>query len=88
MSCLRVPLSQVSARGCLWRTGTPSATSCLCLAPFGLHGGDCSAGLIGLLVVHPEARGKGIGSALINDVHQLARSLGLGLLVLAGDPAF
>jgi putative acetyltransferase len=50
--------------------------------------GDCPAGLIGLVVVHPAFQGIGVGTALIEDVHRVARERALGLMVLAGDPAF
>lgn len=50
--------------------------------------GDCPAGLVGLVVVDPDHRGQGIATALIEDVHDRAASLGMGLIVLAGDSAF
>ncbi len=50
--------------------------------------GDCPAGLVGLVVVHPEYRQAGVGTALIQDVHNVAASRRIGLLVLAGDPGY
>ncbi len=50
--------------------------------------GDCPAGLVGMVVVHPDYRGSGVGSAVVNDVHRLARDRKLGLLILAGDPGY
>ncbi len=49
--------------------------------------GVCPGGLIGMVVVHPGFRGRGIASRLIADIHRLARERAIGLLVLAGDPA-
>jgi predicted N-acetyltransferase YhbS len=50
--------------------------------------GDCPGGLIGMVVVHPDYRGRGVGSGLIDDVHRQAQDRKLGLLILAGDPGF
>lgn len=40
------------------------------------------SGELNALYVDPEAQGRGIGTALLEDVHRLARSLGLGVVHL------
>jgi len=53
-----------------------------------LCGGDCPAGLVGLVVVDPAHRGVGVGTALLESIFQMAKESALALLVLAGDPAY
>ena len=70
------------------QSGNVVGHALLALRHIRIGGGDCPAGLVGLVVVHPEYRGQGIGSSLIEDIHTLAADLKLGFLVLAGDPAY
>lgn len=49
---------------------------------------DVPGALIGLVVVAPERRGIGVGSALIQDAERVARSEGVLVIQLAGDLSY
>ena len=60
------------------------------LAPrsFCFDGAEVPGGIVAMVVVAPGHRGRGIGSALVQDVEAQARALGIRMLHLAGDLRF
>ncbi len=55
---------------------------------FWVDGTEFTGGIVAMVVVHGEFTGRGIGTALMEDVEALARRKGLLMLHLAGDPGF
>ena len=60
------------------------------LAPrsFYMDGAQVPGGIVAMVVVAPDHRGRGIGSALVRDVEAQARAQGMRMLHLAGDLRF
>lgn len=50
--------------------------------------GDTPATILAPLAVHPDAQGKGVGSALVTEGLRRLREAGCGLAFVFGDPAY